>query len=508
MSTALESTALVTGRADAGPILQDRWWWRTALGDVAPDTPAWAVPQDGAPVEDDLGRDLAGGTPAGPGRPWPTGATARLAERPYAGGVGGGGDAGPLDAWGHVVVTTFGPVRRDPDNPYNDHRAYPSARCLFPVRAVERAGGRLGLLHPESRTTLDLGPVARGPVDAPSLTLSGRYTAIPESYGWMRGSLVGLELGIVLRQLAVAATLHGVPLRVTPPGDADPLADVDLDDPGSWSPAWTVTAGAVPAPAPLAPAVRRPPPRTDDPCLRDLAAALAEHPVTGPTVPLPAGVPDDLVPPASATTWAETMWRRGSGRMPRGLHGFSLLPRRVPAAAVRDAVAWLRHPPPAGLLADVHAATTARVVLQDVDGLADGLHRLTAGGDLERSGGHQDGAHLAAAVEAVYGYPRSPGVGCGIGSATALWFLTVRPRDLVRRHGPAAWTAAQVSAGWITQGLCLAAAAHGLVARPMRAFPEAGVADVLGLDPDEMVSIAVCVGTDPPTGGLQLDLRH
>ncbi|GAA5152549.1 hypothetical protein GCM10023340_33060 [Nocardioides marinquilinus] len=500
------STALAT-RPDAGPIVRERWWWRFALGDDDPVTPAWALPADAPPVAEDLGRDLAPSAVVGRARPWPAGATARLAAQPYAAprGPGGEGDADPadpVDAWGHVVAATFGPTRRDPDNPYNDHRAYPSARCLFPVRAFERHAGRVGLLQPDAHATLDLGPDREGRADpGPSVALTGRYTAIPSLYGWMRGSLVGLELGIVLRQLAVAATLRGLPLRVTPPGEGSVPDDVPLDDPGAWSPVWRV------GPArPHGAGLPRPTvaPRDYDPCLREVADVLARHPVGGPTVPLPAGVPDDLVPPAEPVDWAEVMWRRGSGRMPRGLHGFSFLRRPVPAKVLADAVAWLRHAPPSGLLADVHAATTVRVVLQGVDGVRDGLHRLAPDGTLREE---RADPRLAATIEAGYGYPRDAGVGCGIGSATALWFLTVRPRDLVEAHGPAAWTAAQLAAGWATQGLCLSAAAHDLVARPMRAFPEAGVADALGLEPDEMLAIAVCVGTDPPVGGVQLDLR-
>lgn len=508
-------------RADDGPILRDRWWWRWALGDDDPVVPDWAVPEQSTSTSAPApGPDVAAAAPTGVSRAWPTGATARLAAQRYGPVGGAGGEAGacPPDAWGHVVATTFGPVRRDPENPYNDHRAYASARCLFPVRAVERGAGRIGLVQPDAHATVDLGADPDGS-HRWSLTLSGRYDVIPATYGWMRGSLVGLELGIVLRQLAVSASLHDLALEVSPPGpDDDALAGVPLDDPRSWSPAWTVSAaahagsrltsgvGAVGGDGPRVVGRRDEP--VGDRCLRDVADSLAAHPVTGPDAPLPAGVPLDLVAPEESITWAEVLWRRSSGRMPRGLHGFAFLPRRIAGSAFHDALAWLRHPPPAGLLREIHGATTVRVVLQDVDGVPDGLHRFDASdGAPDLGAGGAGGAVTAAAIEAVYGYPRSPGVGCGVGTATALWFVTVRPRELVERYGPAAWTGAQLTAGWITQGLCLSAAAHGLVARPMRAFPEAGVAGLLGLDSDEMLSIALCVGTDPPTGGLQLDLR-
>ena len=47
-----------------------------------------------------------------------------------------------------------------------------------------------------ARVTLSGAGTPTGPA---SVALAGRYTAIPPSYKWFRGSLVNLELGITLR---------------------------------------------------------------------------------------------------------------------------------------------------------------------------------------------------------------------------------------------------------------------------------------------------------------------
>jgi hypothetical protein len=58
----------------------------------------------------------------------------------------------------------------------------------------------------------------------------------------------------------------------------------------------------------------------------------------------------------------------------------------------------------------------------------------------------------------------------------------------------------------MTQGLCLAAAADGLYARPARAFQEIPAERLLGLAPDELLLISVTCGT-PRFSESPLDLR-
>lgn len=86
-------------------------------------------------------------------------------------------------------------------------------------------------------------------------------------------------------------------------------------------------------------------------------------------------------------------------------------------------------------------------------------------------------------------------------------FLSVRPRELFSRFGPTGWGAAQLACGWAVHGLCLAAAAAGLFARPVRAFKEIPTKEVVGLAEDETIVLSAVVGVERATGGAQLDLR-
>jgi nitroreductase len=88
-----------------------------------------------------------------------------------------------------------------------------------------------------------------------------------------------------------------------------------------------------------------------------------------------------------------------------------------------------------------------------------------------------------------------------------IWFFSMRPREVISRFGPGGWSAAQYACGWAIQGLGLAAAAAGLYARPVGAFKEIPTQRILGLEPEEMIVLAVVVGTPRHTGGALLDLR-
>ncbi|MFD6619032.1 hypothetical protein ACFWFB_27680, partial [Streptomyces albidoflavus] len=230
------------------------------------------------------------------------------------------------------------------------------------------------------------------------------------------------------------------------------------------------------------------------------------HVVWGvPGPPHPPGAPPGLPPSPLAPDWAELLWRRHSGRMPRGLHGMDSLARHapLPASALRQAMAWLAVPPPHPALAAAFDALTVTAVTQHIDGYATGVHRLRDGT-----------AHLVradptapAGLEAHYGYGLSPVNGCGVAKAPLTVFFSVRPRELFARLGPAGWGAAQHACGWAVHGLCLAAAATGLFARPVRAFKEIPTKEVVALGEDETIVLSAVVGVPRETGGPVLDLR-
>jgi hypothetical protein len=411
----------------------------------------------------------------------------------------------------YALIASFGVHRREPDNPFNDHRGYASPRCLFPVAVFAGDEGRWRMLDVERHSTVALAG-ARRPAGPPSIVLVGRYTAIPRAYKWFRGSLVNLELGIALRALAVGLGLFGLPgwLRLPNGRSVDLVTELGLHPTGEWSLPLTVgigddrpgdrTDGAVVPGERLTAADTAPP---ADASLADLVRVNRAQDFAGSAVPLGRGVPERATVPPGGLSWAELLWRRNSGRMPRGLHGMAGRRRRVPADALIDALRWLAVPPPGDALGAALAAVTATVVVQDVDGHRDGVYRVQ-GADAVLVA---EDSTAAARLEGVYGYPLTPGNGCAVRHASMIWMLSVRPRELSARFGDGGWTAAQYACGWATHGLCLAAASAGLFARPVRAFREIPTQRILGLEPDDMIVLAVVVGTPRPSGGTLLDLR-
>jgi hypothetical protein len=181
--------------------------------------------------------------------------------------------------------------------------------------------------------------------------------------------------------------------------------------------------------------------------------------------------------------------------MPRGLAGVSGRPRRVAAAAVTDAVAWLDVAPPTPLLQSVARHITVSACIQDAAGYANGWYRLDRPDDgaarLELE--HAD-PQLAARLEACYGHGLGTEVGCAVRHANLVWLLSADIASLVDAIGPGGWTLAQYVAGWMAHGLGLAAAAHGLYARPNRAFDEILLHPVVGMRPGEIVLLSVVSG--------------
>ncbi|MEV7565039.1 nitroreductase family protein [Streptomyces tanashiensis] len=484
-------------------IAREPLWYAYGAGDDAPEAPPWTWMPQPPPDTHVPPPPPRGGGPRGA---LPAGTHDRLAALPFPAVPPVTPDAaGPDgDRLGRALVTAFGPRRREPENPYNDHRPYASPRCLFPVHAFVDGGAGMPwrLLEPD-RHALTGTPAA----PARNVLLTGRYTSVPPAYQWFRGSLVAIELGFVLRSLSLGLELFGVPARLRPPGpDAHTLLPaLGLDDAWAWSLPFVVELdGAGPAPGAGGPAPEPPAHlgRTD-PALAALIHVNRAQTYGSAPAPLTTAVPEGLGPSAVVPDWAELLWRRHSGRMPRALHGMSGRRARVPAEALDSAARWLSVPPPGPELAAAFAALKVTAVVQGVDGRTDGVHRLREGA-----------AHLLRAdptaperLEERYGYGVSPVNGCGIRDAPLTVFLSVRTRELFERLGPAGWGAVQHAAGWAAHGLCLSAAASGLFARPVRAFKEIPTQRVLGLDPDEMVVLSVVVGVPQPTGGALLDLR-
>ncbi|MFF1283951.1 hypothetical protein ACFVY4_24820 [Streptomyces sp. NPDC058299] len=438
--------------------------------------------------------------------PLPRGAHELLTELPFPDGRFTDGEgAGDGDQLGWALSSAFGLVRQEPSNPYNDHRAHPSVRSKFPVHAfVTSPGGRHHYLDPY-RCGL-VGLPDGDPTDrAHRVVLAGRFTHLPSYYRLLRGPLTELELGINLRTLAMTLQLFGLQagsaLRLPGLDGERVLTSLGLAPAHEWSlPIVVELPRSQPTPdsGPV-----RPQDDTlvgvDDSDLGEVVRVNRHQRGDSAPEPLTAAIPGHA---RRGVDWSQVLWRRTAGRMPRALSGMNGRRRRVPAAAFLDAAAWGALPPPGPTLRAAARHVRVTAVVQDVTGHADGTYRIGPAGPEPVPSGQADAARL----EAVYGYPLTTGNGCDVRHATAVWFLSADLRALVAEFGPRGWHLAQYVCGWIVQGLCVAAAAHDLYARPTRAFDELPTQRLLGLPDEETLLFSVVSGTGRFTEPL-LDLR-
>ncbi|WP_328926173.1 hypothetical protein OG429_17100 [Streptomyces sp. NBC_00190] len=334
-----------------------------------------------------------------------------------------------------IAATVCAPVRFETDNPYSEHRAYPSARCKFPVRLVAHEAGAAGFLIPEASGTLRV-PAAPGGAPDHIETFS-LPAALPSFYGPLRAVLAGLETGHVLAATALLGRALGRPLTVTGPTDG--------------APAWTA-----PLPGPALPGYRM----TDDSSAR------------------PPAPPDA---PTTAPTWNEVLWNRNSGRVPRGVSGFTGTHRTVTAPVWRDALAALAAGDQSlGALRAARSALGLYCWVRDVEGVEPGCHRVHFDGSAHRVG------DLAAARGALLiDSAPAPGLAFELNACNLVWLLTADPGlACATSPAPAPRIAADLlaAAGWTAQHLSYAMAAHGLFARPLRSYDAELAAQALRLD--------------------------
>jgi len=413
-------------------------------------------------------------------------------------------DLSPTERLQHALVMAFGLQRREPSNMFNDHRGCASVRSRFPVHTYVQAAEHAWLLDVYRHGLL---PIDGAPPELPAgqplqVVLAGRYTHLPSLYGRLRGPLVELELGISLRNLWVALEVLGVSAELRLPGTAvgPAMARLGLDPPDEWSVPLTVAIGGPLSPS--GPAVRpqrSPSEPDDDPTLAEVVAVnrtsletAQAHPAAwrdGVAQAVPAGLSD------SPRAWSQVLWHRSAGHMPRQMAGFSGRRRPLAESVLNDAVAWVNEAPPTPLLQAVAGHIKVSACLQDVAGYATGWYRLdpsTSGRGMEPV--HLD-ANLPARLEACYGHGLGANVGSAVRHASMIWMLSADVTSLIGELGAGGWTLAQYVVGWMAHGLCLSAAAHGLYARPSRAFDEILLHPVVGMAPGEMVLLSVVSGT-------------
>lgn len=492
--------------AEDNPITREALWYALSTGNPPP---VPIGPSDQRPMPEPSVRRQPVAPPDAHRQRLPDGTFELLGQAPFPHGFPP--TPVPDEAVDRALVATFGLQRREPDSPFADHRAYASARSCFPVYGLLCGGGATSVVDAYAHARLLLPGTATDGA-GPRIVLAGRYTDLPQTYRWFRGSLTQLELGIVLRALTVALHLFGRPgrLALPGPGGVDLLERLGLTPTWAWTLPLVVELDDIPAGRrPLAGVVSvetRPPAAdhrrvVDDPALADVVAANRTQASLEAATPLGSGIP--ATAGSAGRSWAEVLWERNSGRMPRGLYGMTARRRLMPAAMVQDAARWISLLPPTATLRAAAALVTVTAVVQDVDGYNDGVYRLE-GAELRLL---RTDADAALRLEDQYGYAAGTGVACEIRHASVLWFFSTRPLDAVTRLGGDAWTATQYACGWATHGLSLALAQWGLYSRPVRAFKEVGSRPILGLGEEEMLVLTVISGQPRYRSGILLDIR-
>lgn len=153
----------------------------------------------------------------GPGRYVTDGPTPE--PRPFGPGVA----LGELARYGrfgaalaHLLADIATPRRWEPWNPYNDHRAYPSARSTFAVDVELVADGRSWALDPVRRALVGGVPERLG--GSVRLDLARRPERFSAGYGEFADVLVELELGHLVAALEDHARRLGLRAEIDDDG--------------------------------------------------------------------------------------------------------------------------------------------------------------------------------------------------------------------------------------------------------------------------------------------------
>ncbi|WP_162824112.1 hypothetical protein [Peterkaempfera bronchialis] len=481
------------------------------------------------------------------GLPLPMDVYETLAATPFPHRCRDTAGAAEGDRVGAILLTALGLQRREPDHQYDDHRAVASGRAKYPVHAFLAHHDSLRYLDLYRHALVDIRPAAPDAGDAGNvgddrddrdpgddtarIVLAARYSDLPAAYGRLRFAVCEAELGINLRALCVAADLFGEPIEaepVTAPVTAPPHPAFRLltaAGPGHWS---APLVARLPQPRPPRPSrpLPGPPGRPEpadsggaarhrllesaaqDPTVAESSAVSALRataaPPGSPQPPSPAhGLPLHPTPSSvSPVSWADVLWRRTAGRVSGRRYGFALRPAPVGRATLDNLLAWAAVPPPDPLVAEVGRHVRTTLVLSGVGDLPDGVHRLHAG----RPHPHRADPGVLARLEPGFARPSSPTTDIALRHASVLWVHSTDTDALFDALGPGALALLNLWCGWTIHGLCLAAAATGLIARPARSYDEHHVQPLLGLERKEVPVFMTVCGTPRFTAPM-LDLR-
>ena len=458
------------------------------------------------------------------GVPLPPGTHATLATIPFpeTAPTSQIGSEDNADRLGRILTAALGLQRREPDHQYADHRVVASGRAKYPVHAFVADRRSLRYLDVYRHALIDIEaaePAGGRDNDAVRITLAARYSDLPAAYSRLRFAVCEAEIGIALRSLCVAADVFGARVEVEPvTGASSASRDLSYAGPGAWSAPVTVRLpGLGPLPSSRTVGAFGPASEAQDHLLESAAldesvvesaavsaARRASQPANSaaPHAPVAAhGMPARL--PSTTLSWADVLWRRSAGRVAGRRYGFALRPATVDRAALDAMLAWAAAPPPDPAIAAVGQHVRTTLVLKAIDGLTDGVYRLDEAGQpaLLRA----DPATLAR-LEPGFARPSSPTTDIGLRHASVFWAHSAETGRLLGELGPGGLALLNLWCGWTVHGLCLAAAAAGLIARPARSYDEHHLQPLLGLAGEEIPVFSTVCGTPRFTSPM-LDLR-
>lgn len=443
------------------------------------------------------------------GVPLPSNTHAALATIPFPESCSAACPEADNEQLGRILITAFGLQRREPDHQYADHRVVASGRAKYPVHVFVSGRDALRYLDVYRHALIDV-PSGSEADDATQVTLAARYSDLPAAYSRLRFAICEAELGIAMRSLCVAADIFGARVGFAP----DDVTMLPSTGPGTWSAPVTLRLPDVSPPHSRT--VGAPPPATEqqdlllesarlDPSVVESAELSASRRPAFPTYDaVPAhGTPTQAPMSSTPPTWADVLWRRSAGRVPGARYGFALRPAHVERATVNSMLAWAAVPPPDPTVAAVGRHVRTTLVLKSIGDLADGVYRLEPDGrpTLLRP----DPAALAR-LEPGFARPSSPTTDIGLRHAAVFWVHSVATDRLLDEFGPSGLALLNLWCGWTIHGLCLAAAAAGLIARPARSYDEHHLQPLLGLAGEEFPVFTTVCGTPRFTSPM-LDLR-
>ncbi len=386
-----------------------------------------------------------------------------------------------------LLYGAFGTLRHEPQGTYNSHRAYPSARCLFPVNVYVLLGRDAYRYEPLRHALRPVGdaPAIQETTAGATIALVGSYASIPAAYGPLRHALTVLEGGHALRAAGTCAAALGLaPAVELAFADEELLARLRLPADGSFGPLALLGLDAAPAASTSRLAEPRPP--LDVVSELERACWLRERDVEPyrrrRRLPGTAGPPGARLlpstPTASPRPLRDVLYARTAGR---GSGGLSASAAPIPATLVHAAAADAIHPPP-------RCGTRLLVVAERVAGLADGIHEVHA----------EDGTistlragRFLAGVQRAFSYPPETTNICSMNLA---WMLVTDTRAVLDRFGPRGLRLAHLEMGAIAQALASSLSAGGMFARPIRSYHEAVLDALLGLSPSESVGYQLLCG--------------